>query len=42
MRQGYVPEHKFSVGQSVSFASGRFGRGDESIYQVTPLLPTRR
>lgn len=33
-------EHKFKVGQSVSFTSGPFGRGSTSgIYEVTLLLP---
>ena len=33
-------EHKFKVGQSVSFTSGPFGRGSTSgIYKVTLLLP---
>jgi hypothetical protein len=35
-----VNEHKFKVGQSVSFTSGPFGRGSTSgIYKVTLLLP---
>ena len=35
-----VPEHKFKVGQSVSFTSGPFGRGGTSgIYKITQLLP---
>ena len=35
-----VPEHKFKVGQSVSFTSGPFGRGGASgIYKITQLLP---
>jgi hypothetical protein len=35
-----VNEHKFQVGQSVSFTSGPFGRGSTSgIYKVTLLLP---
>jgi len=35
-----VHEHKFKVGQSVSFMSGPFGRGGTSvIYKVTQLLP---
>ena len=33
-------EHKFKVGQSVSFTSGPFGRGGTNgIYKVTHLLP---
>jgi len=36
---GSVHEHKFKVGQSVSFTSGPFGRGGtNSIYKVTQLL----
>ena len=39
--EGAVPEHKFKVGQSVSFMSGPFGRGGaNSIYKVTQLLPS--
>ena len=35
-----VDAHKFKVGQSVSFASGPFGRGGASgIYKITQLLP---
>ncbi len=35
-----MPEHKFKVGQSVSFTSGPFGRGGTTgIYTVTLLLP---
>ena len=35
---GSVHEHKFKVGQSVSFTSGPFGRGGtNSIYKVTPV-----
>jgi len=37
--EGFVPQHRFKVGQSVSFASGPFGRGTEGIYKVTQLLP---
>ena len=37
---GPVPEHKFKVGQSVSFTSGPFGRGGANgIYKVMQLLP---
>ena len=37
---GSVHEHKFKVGQSVSFTSGPFGRGGTNgIYKVTQLLP---
>jgi hypothetical protein len=33
-------EHKFKVGQSVSFTSGPFGRGGANgVYTVTHLLP---
>jgi hypothetical protein len=40
MMEGSVPEHKFKVGQSVSFMSGPFGRGSTSdIYRITQLLP---
>jgi hypothetical protein len=36
-----VHEHKFKVGQSVSFMSGPFGRGGvNAIYKVTQLLPS--
>jgi hypothetical protein len=35
-----VDEHKFKVGQTVGFTTGRFGRGDTNgIYKVTKLLP---
>jgi hypothetical protein len=35
-----VDQHKFKVGQSVSFASGPFGRGDTSrSFKVMQLLP---
>jgi len=35
-----VPDHKFKVGQSVSFTSGPFGRGGTNgIYKITQLLP---
>ncbi len=35
-----VHEHKFKVGQSVSFTSGPFGRGGTNvIYKITQLLP---
>jgi hypothetical protein len=38
--EGSVPEHKFKVGQSVSFMSGPFGRGGTNgIYTVMQLLP---
>jgi len=40
MMDGSVHEHKFKVGQSVSFTSGPFGRGGTNgIYKVTQLLP---
>ena len=33
-------EHKFKVGQSVSFTSGPFGRGGAtSVYKIVQLLP---
>jgi hypothetical protein len=36
----FVPDHKFKVGQSVSFTSGPFGRGGTNgIYTVIQLLP---
>jgi len=35
-----LAEHKFKVGQSVSFTSGPFGRGGtNNIYRITQLLP---
>jgi hypothetical protein len=35
-----VNEHKFKVGQSVSYMSGPFGRGGLSgVYKITQLLP---
>jgi hypothetical protein len=35
-----VHEHKFKVGQSVSFVSGSFrGGGTNGLYKVTQLLP---
>jgi hypothetical protein len=38
--EGFVQDHKFKVGQSVSFTSGPFGRGGTNgIYKVTQLLP---
>jgi len=38
--EGFVYEHKFKVGQSVSFTSGPFGRsGTNGIYKGTQLLP---
>ena len=38
--EGSVAEHKFKVGQSVSFMSGPFGRGGtNNIYRITQLLP---
>src|SRR5262249_36026186 len=41
--EGPVHEHKFKVGQSVSFTSGPFGRGGTNgIYKVTQLATRRR
>jgi hypothetical protein len=38
--EGSVQDHKFKVGQSVSFSSGPFGRGGaNSTYKVIQLLP---
>jgi hypothetical protein len=38
--EGFVQDHQFKVGQSVSFTSGPFGRaGTNGIYKVTRLLP---
>ena len=35
-----VDQHKFKVGQSVSFVSGPFGRGGANgIFKITQLLP---
>jgi len=35
-----VPEHRFRVGQTVSYVSGPFGRGaTTNVYKVTQLLP---
>jgi hypothetical protein len=40
MTEGSVDEHKFKVGQSVSYASGPFGRGGSNrVYTITQLLP---
>jgi len=40
MMEACMPEHKFHVGQSVSFTSGPFGRGGTNgIYKVVQLLP---
>jgi hypothetical protein len=40
MMEGSVHEHKFKVGQSVSFTSGPFGRGGTNgNYKITQLLP---
>jgi len=39
-REDSLNDHKFKVGQSVSFTSGPFGRGGTNgIYKVTQLLP---
>ena len=36
-----MQNHKFKVGQSVSFTSGAFGRGGANeIYKITHLLPS--
>ena len=38
--EGPVQDHKFKIGQSVSFTSGPFDRGSANgIYKVTLLLP---
>jgi hypothetical protein len=38
--EGSAHEHKYRVGQSVSFTSGPFGRGGANgIYKVMHLLP---
>ena len=38
--EGSMDERKFKVGQSVSFASGPFGRGGTNgIYTIMQLLP---
>jgi hypothetical protein len=38
--EAWMQEHKFHVGQSVSFTSGPFGRGGTNgIYKITQLLP---
>ena len=35
-----MTEHRFKVGQSVSYTSGPFGRGGSSgVYKITQLLP---
>jgi hypothetical protein len=40
MKEDTVSEHKFKVGQSVSYTSGPFGRGGGSgVYRITQLLP---
>jgi hypothetical protein len=40
MTECAVGEHKFKVGQSVSFMSGPFGRrGVNGVYKVTQFLP---
>ena len=39
MMEGSVHEHKFKVGQSISFTSGPGRGGTSSIYKVTQLLP---
>ncbi len=40
MMEGSVQEHKYKIGQTVSFTSGPFGRGGTNgIYKVTQLLP---
>jgi hypothetical protein len=40
MMECAVREHKFKVGQSVSFMSGSFGRGGTNgLYKVMQLLP---
>lgn len=39
--EGSVQDHRFKVGQSVSFTSGPFGRGGTNgVYKVTQLLPS--
>lgn len=36
-----MQDHRFKVGQSVSFTSGPFGRGGTNgVYKVTQLLPS--
>jgi hypothetical protein len=35
--EAFVHEHKFKIGQSVRFASGR--TGTSGIYKITQLLP---
>ena len=36
-----MSEHKFSIGQSVRFTSGPYGRGNvNDVYKVTQLLPS--
>lgn len=35
-----LQDHKFKIGQSVSFTAGPFGRGSTNgIYKITQLLP---
>jgi hypothetical protein len=39
-KEGHVSDHKFKVGQTVSYATGRFRRaGGTSLYKITALLP---
>jgi hypothetical protein len=40
LREVFVNEHKFKIGQSVSYTSGPFGRGGLSgVYKIMQLLP---
>jgi hypothetical protein len=40
MVESSMDQHKFKIGQSVSFTSGPFGRGDTSrSFKVMQLLP---
>jgi hypothetical protein len=38
--EGTMQNHKFKIGQSVSFTSGPFGRGGmNAVYKIVQLLP---
>jgi hypothetical protein len=41
-KEDRVSDHKFKVGQTVSYTTGPFGRASgTSIYKITALLPPR-
>lgn len=39
-QEEHLSDHRFKIGQTVSFASGPYGRGGSSgVYKITQLLP---